>query len=57
MVDNVYIDFGGSMLYHENEFIQFFMYSAVELVMVVIENSSYFFGQATLTDYSGPILA
>ena len=44
IVYNAQLDFGESYVYHDNQFMAFFMKGIIDFTMVCMENSIYYFG-------------
>lgn len=50
------INFGDSFFYHDNEILAFVMHQFILLVIVMIQNVTYFAGETIFSNMMGPIL-
>lgn len=55
IVKDVKIDFGKSSLTHDNILAEFFWHQILELSVVIVENSAWFFGEYLFSEVLGPL--
>jgi hypothetical protein len=56
VVNNAFVKFGETYLYHDNLIVAFFMHQWVKYEIIIVENAIYFVGAYIFTHMLGPVL-